>query len=280
MRDVSLGQYYAVDSVIHRLDARCKLVATIVYITMVMFITTFLGFGIVLIFILAVALLAKIPLLKLLRSLRPVLFLLVFTLLFTIAFSGGQPYEYAWSWWIFNVYPSALMSAGLLSCRLIVVMLAPSIMTLATTPVDLSDALTSLLKPLSLIKIPVHELGLIMSIALRMIPSLSEETSKIINAQKARGADFESANLFRRAKSLLPILIPLFISALRRANELADAMDSRCYRGAKGRTRMKVMRFKLRDVMALLLLAILFFGILILRYDWWNWLGEFGRVIV
>ena len=146
-------------------------------------------------------------------------------------------------------------------------------LTLTTTPVELTDGLESLLKPLALIKLPIHELAIIMSISLRLIPTLMEETDKIINAQKARGADFESGNLIKRAKAMLPILIPLFVSSFRRADELADAMDSRCYRGAKGRTRMKVLRFHVRDLIAFLFMAALVFAVLTLSYNWFGILG-------
>ena len=282
MRDVSVGQYYAVNSVIHRLDPRIKLVLTIAYIVMVFFLDRFVGYGALLLLLIAVTIVAKIPFLKLLRSMRGILFLLTFTLVLTVLFYRGAQEDMLWSLWIIKIYRQGLINSGMLACRLILLMLGPTLLTLTTTPVELTDAIESLLKPLSYIKVPVHEFTLIMSIALRLIPAFSEETEKIISAQKARCADFESGNLFRRAKALIPILIPLFVSSFSRANDLADAMDSRCYRGAKGRTRMKIMKFRLRDSVAFFLFTAVFFGFLLFRYNWFGftWLTWFKGIVL
>ncbi|MCL2061291.1 MAG: energy-coupling factor transporter transmembrane protein EcfT [Firmicutes bacterium] len=271
MRDISFGQYYAAESVVHRLDPRLKLILTIAYMVLVFFIQTFFGFGILFVFVLAVTFSARIPPLRLLRSLRTILILLLFTISITLLFYHNSAETPIAEWWIFSFYRSGFINSGLLACRLVLLIIGPTLLTLTTTPVSLTDAIESLLKPLSWIKIPVHAFAMIMSIALRLIPTLSEETHKIIAAQKARGANFDSRNPFKRAKALIPILIPLFVSSFRRADELAYAMDSRCYKGAKGRTRMKVMRFAWRDLFAFLVFGALFFGILLLRYNWWNW---------
>ena len=271
MKDVTFGQYYPVDSVIHRLDPRVKLVSSILYIVAIFFIKTFTGFGIIAIFLLTLVLLSKVPIGKVLRSIRAVIFLVLFTAVISALFykdSGAEPLA---AWWIFKIYKNGLINAARMALRLVFLVLGPSLLTLTTTPVELTDGIESLLKPLSLMKLPVHECAIIMSIALRLIPTLMEETEKIMNAQKARCADFDSGNLFKRAKAMIPILIPLFVSSFRRADELADAMDSRCYKGAKGRTRMKVLRLRVRDLIASFIMLALFAVILIMRYNWLSW---------
>ena len=270
MKDVSIGQYYPSNSVIHRLDPRLKLVLCIAYITMIFFIQTFTGYGLTMLFVLALVFISRVPLLKVLRSLKAIIFLVLFTVILTVLFYRGNAEDLLWGAWIIRIYKTALINAGKMSLRIILLVLGPSILTLTTTPVELTDALERLLKPLSYIKVPVHELAIIMSIALRLIPTLVEETDKIISAQKARGADFESGNLFKRAKAMLPVLIPLFVSSFRRADELAFAMDSRCYRGAKGRTRMKIMKLTFKDFAAFFVMAAFFFVILLLRYNWFG----------
>lgn len=207
---------------------------------------------------------------KVLRSVRAVLFLVLFTAIISVLFYSGGGEEPLWAWGIIKIYRGGLLSAARMALRLVFLVLGPSLLTLTTTPVELTDGLESLLKPLALIKLPVHELAIIMSIALRLIPTLTEETEKIMNAQKARCADFDTGNIFKRAKSLIPILIPLFVSSFRRADELADAMDSRCYRGAKGRTRMRVLKLRFRDFVAAFVMLTLFFVILVLRYNWFG----------
>lgn len=273
MRDISFGQYYPVSSPVHRLDPRNKLILVILYIVALFFIRTFTGFGIMALTLLVMILFSRVPFGKVLKSVRAVIFLVLFTMVLTFLFYKGEASDLIAEWWIFHLYWQGLISAAKLSLRLILLVMGPALLTLTTTPVELTDGLESLLKPLALIKLPIHELAIIMSIALRLIPTLIEETDKIINAQKARGADFESGNLFKRAKALIPVLIPLFVSSFRRADELADAMDSRCYRGAKGRTRMKVLRFRLSDLVAFLFMAAVFFVILLLRYDWFGWMA-------
>lgn len=271
MRDVSFGQYYPVSSPIHRLDPRTKLLSVIIYMVALFFVSRFTGFGIMALFLLIAVIVSRVPIGKVLRSVRAVLFLLIFTMLITFLFTKGEPDKLIWEFGILHLYWDGLFMSLKLCIRLILLVLGPALLTLTTTPMELTDGLESLLKPLSLIKIPVHELAIIMSIALRLIPTLMEETDKIINAQKARCADFDSGNIFKRAKAMLPVLIPLFVSSFRRADDLADAMDSRCYKGAKGRTRMRVLKFRFRDFLFLFIMAALFTVILFLRYNWLNW---------
>lgn len=271
MKDVSFGQYYPVNSVIHRLDPRVKLLAVILYMVTVFFIRKFVGFAVLAVFLLVLILLSRVPLGKVLRSIRAVIFLVIFTAVMSILFYRSSASEPLFAWKFIKIYRDGLLQAGRMALRLIFLVLGPAVLTLTTTPVELTDGLESLLKPLALMHLPIHSLAMIMSIALRLIPTLMEETEKIMNAQKARCADFDTGNIFKRAKALLPILIPLFVGSFRRADDLADAMDSRCYRGAKGRTRMKVLKLALRDFVAAFVMLALLFVILVLRYNWFGW---------
>lgn len=249
------------------MDPRVKLLITIAYIVMIFFIDTFVGFGLLLIGFIGTVILSKIPIIKILASLKVIIFLVVFTVLMTLLFYGGDKSEVLLSWWIFTFYKQQLIDCGLIACRLMFMVLGPTMLTFTTTPVQLTDGMQSLLKPLALLKIPVHLLAIIMSITLRFIPTLSEETDKIINAQKSRCADFESGNIFKRAKAMIPILIPLLTSSIRRAEELANAMDSRCFKDAKNRSRMNKLRFTWFDPIALVLFCVLFFAILWLKFN-------------
>ena len=271
MKDVAFGQYYPVESPVHRLDPRVKLLSVVLYIVGIFFIQKFIGFAVVALFLLVAIACSRVPLMKVLRSVRAVLFLVLFTAIISVLFYSGGGEEPLWAWGIIKIYKGGLLSAARMALRLVFLVLGPSLLTLTTTPVELTDGLESLLKPLALIKLPVHELAIIMSIALRLIPTLMEETDKIISAQKARCAEFESGNIFKRAKAMLPVLIPLFVSSFRRADDLADAMDSRCYRGAKGRTRMKVLKMRVGDWLSLLFMAALLTAMLFLRYNYFDW---------
>ena len=225
MREITLGQYYPVKSVLHRMDPRMKLIIMIMYIVMIFFIKTFVGFGIVLVFLALTIALSHVPLLKVLKSLKVIIILVIFTVIMSVLFYNGKAEDLLWSAGILKIYKEGLLNAGRMALRLVFLVLGPTMLTFTTTPVELTDGLESLLKPLSYIKFPVHELAIIMSIALRLIPTLVEETDKIQSAQKARCADFESGNVFKRAKAMIPVLIPLFVSSFRRADDLADAMD-------------------------------------------------------
>ena len=271
MREITLGQYYPVESPVHRLDPRIKLLASIIYIAMLFFVRHFIVFGVIAAMLLVVIALSRVPLLKVLKSLKIIIFLLVFMLIMTVFFYSGTGTLW-WSFGIIKIYKEAVINALFLCTRLILLVLGPTMLTYTTTPVELTDALESVLKPFSLIGIPVHYLAIVMQLALRLIPTFLEETDKIINAQKSRCADFDSGNIFKRAKAMIPVLIPLIISAIKRADDLADAMDSRCYRGAKGRTRYKKMKLRACDVLSFAGVLIVFSAALAVYYEWFPFL--------
>lgn len=271
MRDVTIGQYYPVRSIVHRADPRFKIVIMIMYMVMIFFCNSFLSFGFLTFFVILTVLISRVPPLKVLRGLRAVIVILLLTSVLIAVFYTDADAEPLAEWWVFRIYLGGIYAAVKLAWRLLLLVLFPTLLTLTTTPTEICDGLESLLSPLKKLHLPIHELALIMSIALRLIPTLVEETDKIMNAQKSRGAAFESRNPFKKIKAMLPVLIPLFVSSFRRADELADAMDSRCYRGAKGRTRMKVMHCHVGDVLALLGWAVIFVCILFLKYNWLGW---------
>ena len=271
MRDLTVGQYYPSNSVVHRADPRFKLLILCVYFVMVFFCDTFFSFAFVTVFVLVTVFIARVPLLKVLKGIRHVLIVLLFTTALMIVFYRDESAAPLAEWWIFKIYLSGIYASLKLAWRLLLLVLMPSLLTLTSTPTEICDGWESLLTPLKWIKVPVHELALIMSIALRLIPTLVDETDKIMNAQKARCAEFDSRNPFKKIKAMLPVLIPLFVSSFRRADELADAMDSRCYRGAKGRTRMKKLKCRAGDVVALLFWCAVFVCVLFLKYNWLNW---------
>lgn len=272
MREITLGQYYPVESPVHRLDPRIKLLASIIYIAMLFFVRHFIVFGAIAAMLLVVIALSRVPLFKVLKSLKIIIFLLVFMLIMTVFFYSGTGTLW-WSFGIIKIYKEAVINALFLCARLILLVLGPTMLTYTTTPVELTDALESVLKPFSLIGIPVHYLAIVMQLALRLIPTFLEETDKIINAQKSRCADFDSGNIFKRAKAMVPVLIPLIISAIKRADDLADAMDSRCYRGAKGRTRYKKMKLRACDVLSFTGVLIVFLAALAVYYEWFPFLA-------
>lgn len=271
MRDVTIGQYYPAHSVVHRADPRFKLVILLLYMVMVFFCESFFSFGFLSLFVVITILISRVPPLKVLKGLRMILIVvLITTLLMTVFYSDADSEPLA-EWGIFHIYLNGIYASVKLAWRLLLLVLMPTVLTLTSTPTELCDGLESLLSPLKKLHFPVHELALIMSIALRLIPTLIEETDKIMNAQKARGAQFESRNPFKKIKAMLPVLIPLFVSSFRRADDLADAMDSRCYRGAKGRTRMKQLHFHVGDFIALFAWCAIFVCILFLKYNWFGW---------
>ena len=266
MSDVSFGQYYPTDSFAHKLDPRLKLVFLIVYIVAIFLCTSFWGLGVCAAALLICTLASRIPVGKMLQSVKGVLFLLIFTAVLNIFFYSPKEGETAlWGWKFIQIYAGGLTGAGFLIARLFLLVMGSSLLTLTTTPVALTDGIESLLSPLKWIKVPVHDIALIMSIALRFIPILTDETSRIMNAQKARGADFETGGLIKRVKAIVPILIPLLISAFRRADELGDAMDARCYAGSKTRTKYKKLRFTWRDLFAAIFMLALLAGVIVLR---------------
>ena len=266
MSNVVFGQYYPTGSVVHRLDARIKLLAVILYIITVFFIRDYVMYAAMFVFVIGVSLVAKIPIKVLLRTVRTIVFLVLITSIINLSFTTG---EVLWVHWKFiKIYKEGVEHAIKLALRLILLMLFPSILTLTTTPMELTDALESLMSPLKLIKVPVHAIALIMSIALRMIPILMEETNKIMLAQKARGADFDTGGAFKKAKAMVPVLVPLFVGAFRRADELALAMDARCYSSVAKRTKYKVMRFTAKDAVAAVVCLAVFSLVFLNKYLW------------
>ena len=266
MSNVVFGQYYPTGSVIHRLDARIKFLVVLLYIITVFFITDYVMYAALFLFIILIALIAKIPLKVLLRTVRTILFLVLVTSVINLFFTTG---EVLWVHWKFiKIYKEGVEHAIKLALRLTLLMLFPSLLTLTTTPMELTDALESLMSPLKLIKVPVHAIALIMSIALRMIPILMEETNKIMLAQKARGADFDTGGAFKKAKAMIPVLVPLFVGAFRRADELALAMDARCYSSVAKRTKYKVMRLTVKDVVAFVACLAVFSLVFLNKYLW------------
>ena len=246
LRDITLGQYYPGNSWVHSLDARIKIIATIVYIVALFIVDNFYGFIISAAALGAVIAVSKEPLRFILRGLKPVFIIIIFMV------KG----DVIWSLGFLHITRQGVRTAVFLGIRLVLLIIGSSMLTLTTKPISLTDGIEKLLSPMKKIGVPAHELAMMMTIALRFIPTLLEETDKIMKAQQARGADFESGNLIRRAKSLIPILVPLFISAFRIASELAMAMEARCYRGDEGRTRMNEMKLEGRDAVAGLLLAL------------------------
>ncbi len=253
IKDMTLGQYYPVDSPIHRLDPRTKLLGTLIYLIALFLADGVCAYLLAALWLLGLVRLSKVPLRYMLRGLKAILLLLALSLCFNIFFTPG---ETLWSFWILSVTREGLRQALKMGCRLLLLVLGSSLMTFTTTPTALTDGLEQGLHFLNKIKIPVHEMAMMMSIALRFLPILAEETDRIMKAQMARGADFESGNLISRAKSLVPVLVPLFVSAFRRAGDMALAMGARCYHGGEGRTRMKPLHYETRDYIALGLLAL------------------------
>lgn len=253
LRDITLGQYYQTESVIHRLDPRVKLAGTLLFIISLFFFRNFIGYLVAALFLAVVIGLSHVPFRFMVKGMRAVVFLLLITVVFNLFLTPGEALV---SIWKLTITKEGLATAVTMAVRLTMLIIGSSIMTLTTTPNNLTDGLEKGLRPLKLFKVPVHEVAMMMSIALRFIPILLEETDKIMKAQIARGADFESGNLIRRAKALVPLLVPLFISAFRRANDLAMAMEARCYRGGDGRTKMKPLIYKRRDGLAYLCILV------------------------
>lgn len=253
IRDITIGQYYPADSVLHRLDPRVKLTGTFAYIISLFLFDSLYGYIVVGLFLFSIIKLSKVPFSFIVKGLKAIVILLLFTMFFNLFFTPGNE---IFRLGLIKITDKGLMDAIFFGIRLTLLILGSSLMTFTTTPNQLTDGLEKIMRPLKRIKVPVHEIAMMMSIALRFIPILLEETDKIMKAQMARGADFESGGLLKRAKSLIPLLVPLFVSAFRRANDLAMAMEARCYRGGDGRTKMKPLRYKNRDYAAYSLLLL------------------------
>ncbi len=252
IRDITLGQYYPGSSYIHRLDPRVKIMATLLYIVALFVVDDFIGFGIAFIGLAVTIAISKVPLKFILRGLKPVFLIISFTFLINMFMVKG---EVLVSFWFLSITKEGLRTAVFMAVRLVLLIIGSSLLTLTTKPISLTDGIEALLSPFKRFGLPAHELAMMMTIALRFIPTLLEETDKIMKAQQARGADFESGNLLRRAKALVPILVPLFISAFRIAQDLAMAMEARCYGGNIQRTRMNGMKLEKRDLAASLVFA-------------------------
>ena len=253
IKNITLGQYFPGNSIIHRLDPRTKLLLVIALIVAIFMADTVIGNLVIFVFVIFVMLLSRVSVKVVLRGLKPLWFIIVLTfVLNTFFYSGGTE---LFSWWIIRVTQEGLISAVRLAVRLIFLITSTTMLTLTTSPTALTNGLESLMKPLNAVRFPVHELAMMMTIAMRFIPTLLEETDKIMKAQTARGAEFDSGNVFARARGMVPLLVPLFVSAFRRSDELAFAMESRCYHGGEGRTRMKVLHFHWRDLGAAIVVA-------------------------
>ncbi|MFU0827066.1 MAG: Energy-coupling factor transporter transmembrane protein EcfT [Lachnoclostridium sp.] len=263
IKDITIGQYYPADSILHKLDPRVKLIGTIAYIISLFTIRNY-GYLLAVLFLFCMIGLSKVPFKFIVRGLKPIMMLLLFTVVFTLFLTPGTT---VLRFGVLKITKEGINTSVLMTIRLVFLILGSSIMTFTTTPNHLTDGLERVMWPLRRIKVPVHEISMMMSIALRFIPILMEETDKIMKAQMARGADFESGGLMKRAKSLIPLLVPLFVSAFRRANDLAMAMEARCYRGGEGRTKMKPLKYATRDMVAYFILILYLVGIyLINRY--------------
>ena len=251
LTDITIGQYVHGNSVVHILDPRIKIINTIILITSLFLIANFWGFAIFLGFNLFIIYISKLPLKKVLKGLKPILFLVLLTVILHVFMTRGG--EVLFQWKFLRIESEGLYTGTFMASRILLLIMFTSLLTLTTSPLQLTDGIEYILKPLKKIGVPASEISMMMTIALRFIPTLMEEAEKIMKAQKARGADFESGNLIQRAKNLIPLLVPLFISAFRRADELALAMESRCYQGGKKRTRLHIMQIKRRDIMALII---------------------------
>jgi energy-coupling factor transport system permease protein len=262
IRDITIGQYYPSESIIHRMDSRLKIMTSLLFIVSLFLVNNFIEYIPVVIFIVLTVKVSKVPFKYILKGLKPILIILIFAFGINIFLTEG---EVIFSFWFLNVTREGLSQAFFMVMRLIFLITGTSLLTLTTSPIMLTDGLENLLKPFKKIGLPAHELAMMMTIALRFIPTLLKETDKIMKAQMARGADFESGNLFKRAKSLIPLLVPLFISAFRRADELAMAMEARCYRGGENRTRLKVLQYTRVDLVGLFFVTIYISSIVVLR---------------
>lgn len=265
MKDVAFGQYYPATSFVHKMDARVKILAVIAFIVAVFLVKPFhfLGYLACFLFVVIATVCSRVPFMRVLKSMKAILFIIVLSAVLQLFFNSDGNVLVDWKF--IKITDLGLLNAGFLVARISLIVLGASILTLTTSPVELADGIESLMYPLKWIKFPVHEFALIMSIALRFIPTLLDETDRIIKAQKARGADFESGNILKRAKALIPVLIPLLIGSFRRADELADAMDARCYAGSKNRTKFKKMKLTFRDLIGTLVIAGLIVGVVYLN---------------
>ena len=262
LSNITIGQYFPGNSFIHKMDPRMKIILTLVYIVMLFVAGNFIGLLVGMLVSVVLYFISHVPIKMILKSMKPVLPIVLFTAILNMFFISGEP---LWQFWIFTITREGLRLAIIMAIRIVCLIAGTSLMTYTTSPIALTDGIESLLSPLKRIKFPVHELAMMMTIALRFIPTLIEETDKIMSAQKARGADLGTGSLIQRMKALIPILIPLFVSAFRRADELALAMESRCYHGGEGRTRMKKLTYGYRDGIAMACGLVFIAGIILIN---------------
>ena len=261
LKDITLDQYFPGTTLAHRLDPRTKLLAVVCYIVGIFNCHSAWAYGLMVLTLIVSARVARVGAKALLRGLKPGLFIIAFTAVLNLFYTPG---EVLWTWWVLKITREGVRTAVAMMARITLLITGTFLLTYTTSPIQLTDGLESLLNPLKKLRVPVHELAMMMSIALRFIPTLIEETDKIMSAQKARGADFESGGLVQRAKALIPLLVPLFVSAFRRADELATAMECRCYHGGEGRTKLHVLHFAARDYAVLAVYLALAVGIIVL----------------
>ncbi len=245
IRDITIGQYYPVDSLLHRLDPRTKIIGTFTFIISLFVSRSWYAYGLSFLFLTLVISLSHVPIKFMLKGLKAVMMIILFTVLLNLFLTPGEPIV---TFWRFTITNEGIETASQMAIRLVFLIVGSSIMTLTTSPISLTDGIEYLLNPWKRIGVPAHEIAMMMTIALRFIPILLEETDKIMKAQMARGADFESGSIFKRAKNMIPLLVPLFISAFRRADDLALAMEARCYKGGEGRTRLKQLKYEGHDL--------------------------------
>ncbi|MBO5982405.1 MAG: energy-coupling factor transporter transmembrane protein EcfT [Clostridia bacterium] len=267
-KDVAFGQYYPANSPIHRMDARVKLLLTILFVVSIFFIKSYFGFMLTAVLLVAVILIARLPMMSVLKSIRGVLFVMMLTALINLFLGGENGSEILWQWKFLTITETSVHTTIKLVLRLVLLISGATLLSLTTTPVELADGVESLLTPLKLIRVPVRDIAMIMSIALRFIPTLFEETNKVVSAQKSRGAAFDTGNPFARIKALLPVLIPLFVSSFRRADELAFAMDSRCYNASEKRVKMRTHKIGLGDIISSLTMCGYVVVIMLDTYYW------------
>ncbi len=264
LKNITIGQYLPGESFIHKLDPRTKILISILFIACLFIINKFIGYTVVVVFLLSIILIAKVPFRFIFNGLKPIFLLIVLTAILNIFMVRGAEGTEVFSIGFLKAYPEGLSIAAFMAIRLILLIVGTSLLTLTTSPIELTDGIEKLLRPIG--KEMAHELAMMMTIALRFIPTLIDETDKIMKAQKARGADFESGGIIKKAKSLVPLLVPLFISSFRRADELAMAMEARGYRGGAGRTRMKIIKFSYRDLVAVIVFCILVLWCIAVRF--------------
>lgn len=257
IKDITIGQYFPGKSVLHKMDARMKIIVDIIYVVILFVAGNFWALGIAAAFVIMAYGISEIKFIMILKSLKPIIPLILFTAILNLVFVQGEG-DPLLSWWIITVYAEGVQTSLFMVIRIVCLIVGMSLLTYTTSPIVLTDAIENLMSPLKVVKFPVHELAMMMTIALRFIPTLVEETDKIMMAQKARGANLDTGGLVKKAKALVPILIPLFISSFKRANELATAMECRCYRGGEGRTKLRRMKLTALDIMVFMLVAVTF----------------------